>query len=132
MKLEQLQHLMAIVEHGSLRSAAKRLDMPQPALTRSVRALEREVAKICRKMVKRIALEEDTVASEVTPDMLPDLLGVRKFNFGIAEEQNKVGQVTGLAWTSVGGELLTIEAASVAGKGRYVKTGSLGVKLSMN
>ncbi|MCR9184707.1 MAG: endopeptidase La [Halieaceae bacterium] len=91
-----------------------------------VRALEREVAKICRKMVKRIALEEDSVSAEVTPDMLPDLLGVRKFNYGIAEEQNKVGQVTGLAWTSVGGELLTIEAASVAGKGRYVKTGSLG------
>ena len=91
-----------------------------------VRALEREIAKICRKMVKRIALEEDSVSAEVTPDMLPDLLGVRKFNYGIAEEQNKVGQVTGLAWTSVGGELLTIEAASVAGKGRYVKTGSLG------
>jgi ATP-dependent Lon protease len=58
--------------------------------------------------------------------MLSELLGVRKFNFGVAEEENKIGQVTGLAWTSVGGELLTIEAASVAGKGRYVKTGSLG------
>ena len=58
--------------------------------------------------------------------MLSDLLGVRKFNYGVAEDENKIGQVTGLAWTSVGGELLSIEAAAVAGKGRYVKTGSLG------
>jgi ATP-dependent Lon protease len=58
--------------------------------------------------------------------MLPDLLGVRRFNFGVAEEENQVGQVTGLAWTSVGGELLTIETVAVAGKGRHVKTGSLG------
>ena len=91
-----------------------------------VRALEREVAKLCRKMVKAIALGEREPGTTVTSDMLSDLLGVRKFNFGVAEEENKIGQVTGLAWTSVGGELLTIEAAAVAGKGRYVKTGSLG------
>lgn len=91
-----------------------------------VRALEREVAKICRKMVKAITLEEAEAGVAVTPEMLADLLGVRKFNYGVAEEGNKIGQVTGLAWTSVGGELLTIEAAAVAGKGRYVKTGSLG------
>ncbi|KGE03572.1 endopeptidase La [Pseudohaliea rubra] len=91
-----------------------------------VRALEREIAKICRKMVKHIALSEAEVGTEVGPDGLEDLLGVRKFNYGVAEEENKIGQVTGLAWTSVGGELLTIEAATVAGKGRYVKTGSLG------
>ena len=91
-----------------------------------VRALEREVAKVCRKMVKAIALGENAGDGTVTPEMLPDLLGVRKFNYGIAEEENKIGQVTGLAWTSVGGELLTIEAVSVAGKGRHVKTGSLG------
>jgi ATP-dependent Lon protease len=91
-----------------------------------VRALEREIAKICRKMVKAITLGEQAAGAAVTPDMLSELLGVRKFNFGVAEEENKIGQVTGLAWTSVGGELLTIEAASVAGKGRYVKTGSLG------
>jgi ATP-dependent Lon protease len=90
-----------------------------------VRALEREIAKICRKMVKAFTLNK-SVSSEVAPDMLPDLLGVRKYNYGIAEEENKIGQVTGLAWTSVGGELLTVETVAVAGKGRYVKTGSLG------
>lgn len=91
-----------------------------------VRALEREIAKVCRKMVKGFAIGELSGTTTVTPEMLPDLLGVRKCNFGIAEEDNKVGQVTGLAWTSVGGELLTIEAVSVVGKGRQVKTGQLG------
>ena len=91
-----------------------------------VRALEREIAKVCRKMVKAIALGEREGGSTVEPDQLADLLGVRKFNYGIAEEENKIGQVTGLAWTSVGGELLTIEAVAVPGKGRHVKTGSLG------
>ncbi len=91
-----------------------------------VRSLERQIAKVCRKMVKAIATGEAESGKTVTPDDLEDLLGVRKYNYGIAEEENKIGQVTGLAWTSVGGELLTIEAASVAGKGRYVKTGSLG------
>ncbi|MEM8563461.1 MAG: endopeptidase La [Pseudomonadota bacterium] len=91
-----------------------------------VRALEREIAKVCRKMVKAITLEEAQGGATVTPEMLPDLLGVRKYNYGIAEEENKIGQVTGLAWTSVGGELLTIEAVALQGKGRYVKTGSLG------
>jgi ATP-dependent Lon protease len=91
-----------------------------------VRGLEREMAKICRKMVKAFALGEHEGDTEVNAEMLPDLLGVRKFNYGIAEEENKIGQVTGLAWTSVGGELLTIEAVAVAGKGRHVKTGSLG------
>ena len=91
-----------------------------------VRALEREMAKICRKMVKAFSLGERDGSIEVTAEMLNDLLGVRRFNYGIAEEENKIGQVTGLAWTSVGGELLTIEAVAVAGKGRHVKTGSLG------
>ncbi|TDG14022.1 endopeptidase La [Seongchinamella unica] len=91
-----------------------------------VRSLEREIAKVCRKMVKAITLEEAESGTTVTPEMLSDLLGVRKYNYGIAEEENKIGQVTGLAWTSVGGELLTIEAVAVAGKGRHVKTGSLG------
>ncbi len=91
-----------------------------------VRSLERQVAKVCRKMVKAFALEERESGQDITADMLPDILGVRKFNFGIAEQENKVGQVTGLAWTSVGGELLTIEVASTRGKGRVVKTGSLG------
>lgn len=91
-----------------------------------VRSLERQIAKVCRKMVKAFALGELEPGQSVTPEMLPDVLGVRKFNFGTAEEENKVGQVTGLAWTSVGGELLTIEVASTMGKGRVVKTGSLG------
>ena len=91
-----------------------------------VRALEREIAKVCRKMVKGFALGDFTEKTEVTGEMLPDLLGVRKYNYGIAEEENKIGQVTGLAWTSVGGELLTIESVAVTGKGLHVKTGSLG------
>ncbi|MDX1734407.1 MAG: endopeptidase La [Halioglobus sp.] len=91
-----------------------------------VRSLEREIAKVCRKMVKAFTLGEAEPGAAISPDMLSDILGVRKFNYGIAEEANKIGQVTGLAWTSVGGELLTIEAVAVAGKGRYVKTGSLG------
>ena len=91
-----------------------------------VRSLEREVAKLCRKMVKAITLGEQEERTVVEKDMLADLLGVRKYNYGVAEEENKIGQVTGLAWTSVGGELLTIEAVATSGKGRYVKTGSLG------
>ena len=91
-----------------------------------VRALERQIAKVCRKVVKAFALKERSPGQEITPDMLPDVLGVRKFSFGTAEKENKVGQVTGLAWTSVGGELLTVEVASTLGKGRLVKTGSLG------
>ncbi len=91
-----------------------------------VRSLEREIAKVCRKIVKAFTLGEISTGTTVTADMLPDLLGVRKYNYGIAEETNKIGQVTGLAWTSVGGELLTIEAVAVAGKGRHVQTGSLG------
>jgi ATP-dependent Lon protease len=91
-----------------------------------VRAMERELAKVCRKVVKKLALEDWEVGTEVTSANLAELLGVRKFTFGVADEANQVGEVTGLAWTSVGGELLTIEAASVSGKGRHVRTGSLG------
>lgn len=91
-----------------------------------VRAMEREIAKICRKVVKRIALDDWARGGEVSSDNVEELLGVRKFNFGVADESNQIGEVTGLAWTSVGGELLTIEAAAVSGKGRHVRTGSLG------
>jgi ATP-dependent Lon protease len=91
-----------------------------------VRAMEREIAKICRKVVKRIALNDWARGGEVSSDNVEELLGVRKYNFGVADESNQVGEVTGLAWTSVGGELLTIEAAAVSGKGRHVRTGSLG------
>jgi ATP-dependent Lon protease len=91
-----------------------------------VRSLEREVAKICRKVVKEFSLGEKAAPIVVAADNLENYCGVRKFSFGVAEEKNQVGQVTGLAWTQVGGELLTIEAVAVVGKGRQVKTGSLG------
>jgi ATP-dependent Lon protease len=95
-----------------------------------VRGLEREIAKLCRKVVKKAALEGSSRGKPKTlvlsPDMLEEYSGVRKFDYGRAEEQNRVGQVNGLAWTQVGGELLTIEAVAVEGKGKTVKTGSLG------
>ena len=91
-----------------------------------VRGLEREIAKLCRKVVKQFSLQEKTAPLTLTPDLLEDYNGVRKFSYGKAEDENQIGQVTGLAWTQVGGELLTIEAVSVPGKGRQVKTGSLG------
>ncbi|MEX2474183.1 endopeptidase La [Marinobacter sp.] len=91
-----------------------------------VRGLEREIAKICRKVVRQHVESGDKVSVTLTPDMLEDYSGVRKFKYGLAEENNQIGQVTGLAWTQVGGELLTIECALTTGKGRVVKTGSLG------
>ena len=93
-----------------------------------VRGLERELSKICRRVVKKQALGKGKTAKavEVSSANLEDFSGVHKFSYGKAEEKNQIGQVTGLAWTSVGGELLTIEAAGVVGKGRHVKTGSLG------
>ncbi len=92
-----------------------------------VRGLERELAKVCRKVVKNIAKSKDkNTLLKIDVEELGDYLGVRKFSYGKAEDENRVGQVTGLAWTQAGGELLTIEAVSVVGKGRHVKTGSLG------
>jgi len=91
-----------------------------------VRSLERELSKICRKTVKGIQLKKMQAPVVVTPDNLNDYLGVRKFNYGRAEEQNQIGQVVGLAWTEVGGDLLTIEAAIMPGKGIITRTGSLG------
>jgi ATP-dependent Lon protease len=91
-----------------------------------VRSLERELSKICRKVVKGVQLKKYTETVVVTSDNLHDFLGVRKFNYGRAEVQNQVGQVVGLAWTEVGGDLLTIEAATMPGKGNIQRTGSLG------
>ncbi|MBN1378097.1 MAG: endopeptidase La [Gammaproteobacteria bacterium] len=91
-----------------------------------VRNLEREISKICRKVVKRILLGEIKPPVAIGSDDLEKYLGVRRFRYGKAEERNQVGQVTGLAWTEVGGELLTIEAAVVAGKGKATYTGRLG------
>ncbi|MFZ5653078.1 MAG: endopeptidase La [Pseudomonadota bacterium] len=91
-----------------------------------VRGLEREIAKIARKVVTRCVRLEAKEPHRVGRDDLEELLGVRKFDYGRAEAENQVGQVTGLAWTSVGGELLTIEASATYGKGNVIKTGSLG------
>jgi ATP-dependent Lon protease len=92
-----------------------------------VRGLEREMAKLCRKIVKKNVMAKDQVIeSDIKPDMLEDFLGVQKFQYGLADAENQVGQVTGLAWTSVGGEILTIESVITPGKGRVVKTGMLG------
>jgi ATP-dependent Lon protease len=91
-----------------------------------VRGLEREIAKICRKVVREHVEANDKASVTLSPEMLEDYSGVKKFKYGLAEEKNEIGQVTGLAWTQVGGELLTIECALTPGKGRVVKTGSLG------
>jgi len=91
-----------------------------------VRGLEREIAKIARKVVRELALERKGGVVKVTADELEQYNGVKKYKFGMAEEQDQVGQVTGLAWTSVGGDILTIESAVVPGKGRQIHTGSLG------
>ena len=91
-----------------------------------VRSLERELSKICRKVVKGLQLKKMTPQVTVNAANLNEFLGVRKFSYGRAEEQNQVGQVVGLAWTEVGGDLLTIEAALMPGKGVITRTGSLG------
>ncbi|WP_158903344.1 endopeptidase La [Burkholderia sp. L27(2015)] len=91
-----------------------------------VRSLEREISKICRKVVKILLLKKSDHALTVDGSNLDTFLGVRKYDFGLAAKQNQVGQVTGLAWTEVGGDLLTIEAAVMPGKGVVIRTGSLG------
>src|SRR4051794_4851879 len=95
-----------------------------------VRALEREVSKICRKAVKQLLTDKKAGDKPhritVTPKNLDKFLGVRRYTFGMAEKENQVGQVTGLAWTEVGGELLTIEVATMSGKGKTISTGKLG------
>jgi len=91
-----------------------------------VRSLEREISKICRKAVKALLLKKQSTKLSVTSRNLEKYLGVRRFSFGIAEQNNQVGQVTGLAWTEVGGELLTIEAVSLPGRGKMTTTGKLG------
>ncbi len=91
-----------------------------------VRSLEREISKICRKVVKALLLAKKSSKVQVTSKNLDKYLGVQRFTFGIAEKENQIGQVTGLAWTEVGGELLTVEAAAVPGKGKALSTGKLG------
>jgi ATP-dependent Lon protease len=91
-----------------------------------VRSLEREISQICRKAVKMLLLKKQDKKVTVTPKNIDKFLGVRRFDFGVAEKENQVGQVVGLAWTEVGGDLLTIEAVNVPGKGNIVRTGTLG------
>ena len=91
-----------------------------------VRGLEREISKICRKAVKNLLVNPKLGSITVNSDNLHDYLGVKRFEFGKADTQNRIGEVTGLAWTEVGGDLLTIETASVVGKGKLTFTGSLG------
>jgi ATP-dependent Lon protease len=127
------QHLIAkqIKNHG-LR--AKEFELTDAALTEiirtytreaGVRNLERDIAKLCRKAVTRIVRKLDQKVV-VTPDNLEEFLGVQKFRYGLAEKEDQVGVVTGLAWTSVGGDLLQIEALRLPGKGRMKTTGKLG------
>lgn len=114
---------------------AKELSIPEASIRRvireytreaGVRSLEREISKLCRKAIKDTALGVRKLPIDVDDTLTEEYLGVPPFQYGIADEENRVGQVTGLAWTQVGGELLTIESVSVVGKGRNVKTGSLG------
>ena len=91
-----------------------------------VRNLEREISKICRKVVKNILLVQTKSQVQITAKNLQEYLGVKRYRFGLAEEKDQLGQVTGLAWTEVGGDLLTIEAVLVPGKGKHVITGQLG------
>ena len=128
------QHLIAKqIERNGLK--AKELTIEDSAIvgiiryyTREagVRSLEREISKICRKAVKMILLKETKAPVIVNQDNLNKFLGVQRFDYGRAEKNNQVGQVNGLAWTQVGGDLLTIESTSVVGKGKTTFTGSLG------
>ena len=91
-----------------------------------VRALEREVSKICRKVVKMLLLKKQEKKVIVSSKNIDKFLGVRRYDFGVAEKENQIGQVVGLAWTEVGGDLLTIEAVTMPGKGQIIRTGTLG------
>ncbi|APR05714.1 endopeptidase La [Thauera chlorobenzoica] len=91
-----------------------------------VRSLEREISKVCRKVVKQLLLKSRSSKVVVNAKSLDKFLGVRKYSFGMAEKENQIGQVTGLAWTEVGGELLTVEAVQLPGKGKVLTTGKLG------
>ncbi|VFS52208.1 Lon protease [Budvicia aquatica] len=91
-----------------------------------VRSLEREISKVCRKAVKTLLMNKSVKHITVNGDNLKEFLGVQRFDYGRADNENRIGQVTGLAWTEVGGDLLTIETACVPGKGKLTYTGSLG------
>lgn len=109
------------VETGALRSMIQHYTKEA-----GVRGFDREIAKLCRKVVKQNSRSDKPKSVTIASKNLEDFLGVEKFTYGVAEETNRIGQVTGLAWTQVGGEILTIEASSVKGTGKVIKTGSLG------
>ncbi|SPH17431.1 Lon protease [Defluviimonas aquaemixtae] len=127
------QHLIPkqIKNHGLKKTEFKLTDEALNQMIRTytreagVRNLEREIAKISRKALTKI-IKKDTKSVEVTPENLEDFLGVKKFRYGLAEKEDQIGVVTGLAWTSVGGDLLSIEALKLPGKGRMKTTGKLG------
>jgi ATP-dependent Lon protease len=123
---KQLKNNGVKTEELSISDAAVRDVVRYYTREAGVRSLERELSKICRKVVKSLLLKQMTAPVLVTPDNLNDFLGVQKYTYGRAEAQNQVGQVVGLAWTEVGGDLLTIEAALMPGKGVITRTGSLG------
>jgi ATP-dependent Lon protease len=123
---KQLKNNGVKIEELNISDAAVRDVVRYYTREAGVRSLERELSKICRKVVKSLLLKQMTAPVLVTPDNLNDFLGVQKYTYGRAEAQNQVGQVVGLAWTEVGGDLLTIEAALMPGKGVITRTGSLG------
>ena len=123
---KQLKNNGVKIEELNISDAAVRDIVRYYTREAGVRSLERELSKICRKVVKSLLLKQMTAPVLVTPDNLNDFLGVQKYTYGRAEAANQVGQVVGLAWTEVGGDLLTIEAALMPGKGVITRTGSLG------
>ena len=121
MKNHGLNESELTVSHSALQDIARYYTREA-----GVRAMEREISKICRKAVKMMLLKKGQKKVNVTSRNLDKFLGVRRYTYGIAEEKNQIGQVTGLAWTKVGGELLTIEAVVLPGKGKTITTGKLG------
>ncbi|MCQ8896208.1 endopeptidase La [Limnobacter humi] len=123
---KQMKNNGVKAEELSLSEAAIRDMIRYYTREAGVRGLEREVSKICRKVVRQMVLGKNEKKVQVTPKNLDKFLGVRRFSYGMAEKENQVGQVTGLAWTEVGGDLLTIETVAMPGKGNIIRTGSLG------
>ncbi len=129
-----LQHLLpkAKKDHGLKQGELELTEEAVQAIIQTytreagVRLLARELAKICRKAIKKIVTDEVSAPITVTPDDLEDYLGVARYRIGLADEENRIGQVAGLAWTRVGGDLLRIEATAMPGKGKLASTGQLG------
>ncbi len=121
MKANGLQESELIVQEGALRDVVRYYTREA-----GVRGLDRDIAKVCRKVVKSLLLKPSDKKVTVSARNLDKYLGVRKYTYGLAEQSDQVGQVTGLAWTEVGGELLTIESVVLPGKGKMITTGKLG------